>query len=399
MNQRLFEDVYASLLDQQVESLNDLLETTDDAKRSGYNALKSLPKNPTISNFRDLLKHHDCLTSFGDMKKHLNHIIPIKLKQVAEQARSLDASDLKDFSAPKRYALILSLIHRAQTRSKDALAITFCRTILSMHKKAKDRLENLREFYRTRTQELLTIFSEVLDVMKSEEKNEVKLTAKTRDKVDDYVGIDILKNDCDEAVALNSNNHIPFLIDFFTNKRGTLLRLIETLELRSSTQENTLINAIQRKESPPLAGESERRGFPRGERKRPLGRRPRGFPAQAKYYRLKNSVACGRVFYYILKNKDKRDRHLANELDLSFTTDHWRKTIIKKENGQSLFHHRYLELCVLSHVADELRSKDLFIVGSDSYADYREDLLPMIVCEKRKRSSKDTVALNLIFEF
>lgn len=328
VNQKLFDDAYISLTNKQIAEFDLLLETTDEYNRSGYNLLKALPKNPTISHFRELLKHHDRLTSFGDISNHLKHIIAIKLKQFAEQAKSLDASNLKDFAKSKRYTLILCLISQAQTQAKDALAITFCKTLIGMHKKAKDKLENLREFYRTRTQELLVIFSDVLGVMEFEN-NEPDSMQKARDKVNDYGGVEILKTDCDQAVALNSNNHLPFLLGFFKGKRGTLLRLLGTLDLRSSTQEASLINAIQ----------------------------------------------------YVLDSKELKHEYIANHIDLSFTTDQWRRLIVKKESNIQLFNHRYLELCVLSHVANELRSKDLFIVGADSYADYRTDLLPLEECE------------------
>lgn len=224
VNQQLFEVTYATLSTQQIEQFDLLLETTDDYQRSGYNALKALPKNPTISNFRELLRHHDWLVSFGDIERHLQHIIPIKLKQFAVQARSLDASNLKDFAKAKRYTLILSLIVHAQAQAKDALAITFCRTITNLHEKAKVKLENLREFYRTRTQELLSIFSNILTVIESDE----DAMQKVQVEVNDHGGVETLKTDCNQAVVLNSNNHLTFLLAFFKDKRNTLLRLINT---------------------------------------------------------------------------------------------------------------------------------------------------------------------------
>jgi len=123
INQQLFNDVLITLNNDKIESLEKLLETTEDYNRSGYNDLKQLPKNPTLSHFRELQKHHDWLISFGDMNHHLKHIIPLKLNQFAEQARTLDASNMKDFSRSKRYTLMLCLIHKLQTRAKDSLDV------------------------------------------------------------------------------------------------------------------------------------------------------------------------------------------------------------------------------------------------------------------------------------
>ncbi|MCP4651854.1 MAG: Tn3 family transposase, partial [Candidatus Omnitrophica bacterium] len=85
---------------------------------------------------------------------------------------------------------------------------------------------------------------------------------------------------------------------------------------------------------------------------------------------------------YILESSSLKAEYLSKKIDLSFTTKLWRKLIIKKEKGKKVLNHKYLELCVLSHVANDLRSGDLFVVGADFYADYRKELLPWSVCEK-----------------
>jgi TnpA family transposase len=329
VNQELFDNTYASLTENQIAELDLLLTTEVDYQRSDYNVLKAAPKNPTISHFHELLKHHDWLFSFGDVSKHIKGIVPIKQKQFSVQAKSLDASDLKDFAKPKRYTLMLCLISQAQTQAKDALGITFCRTLIGMYKKARGKLENMREFYRTRTQELLAIFSDMLEII-SHGGVKHSLKKELRNKVNEYGGAELLKIDCEQAIALNSNNYLPFLKDFFRGKRSALIRLLEVLELHSSTQETTLINAIK----------------------------------------------------IVIDNQNSKQESIDVEVDLSFTTEQWKRLIIKKENNKCRFNRCYLELCVLSHVANELRTKDLFIIGSDSYADYRNELLPLEECAK-----------------
>src|SRR3990167_1177829 len=323
VNQRLFDDVYDSLTEKQIEQFDNMLETTDDYNRSGFNELKSLPKNPTITHFRELLKHHDWLVDFGDTHKHLKHIVPIKLLQFSEQARSLDASDLKDFAKPKRYALMLSLIGRAQTRAKDSLAITFSKTIFKMHKDANTKLEELRESFRTKTQELLGIFSDVLGAVKKSFRTVIN-------KINGHGGAEVLQTECDQAVAVHSNNYFPFLLGFLRGKRDALLQLLQTLDIRSSTQHDLLLKAVK----------------------------------------------------YILDNQDARSEYLSAEIDLSFVTDQWRKLIVKTKKKKQSYHHRYLEICIFTYVAQELRTKDLFIVGGDSYADHRVELVPWTECKK-----------------
>lgn len=331
VNQKIFDTVYHSLEKSQIELLDKLLETTPDYMRSGYNEIKAPSKNPTISHFRDLLKHHNWLvSSFDDISNHLKDITPIKLKQFAQQARSLDASDLKDFVEPKRYTLMLSLIHQVQAKTKDALALMFCKTIIKMHKKAKEKLETLQESFRERTQELLGVFSDILGDFQ-EKIPTLGSLHKIKGKIEDQGGAEILQSDCEQAIAFNSNNHLPLLKDYYNkDKRSILLRLLKTLDLHSSTQQDALIKAMK----------------------------------------------------YVLENSSLKAEHVSKKIDLSFTTKLWRKLIVKKEKGEKVLNRKYLELCVLSHVANDLRSGDLFVVDADFYADYRKELLPWSVCKK-----------------
>ncbi|GAI45106.1 unnamed protein product, partial [marine sediment metagenome] len=125
-------------------------------------------------------------------------------------------------------------------------------------------------------------------------------------------------------------NYFPLLEDFYKSKRSTLLNLLQILDLHSSTQQDLVMKAMS----------------------------------------------------HVLDNRHHKTEYLDHELDLSFTTDQWRKLIIKKEKKKQLLHRRNLEICTLSHVANDLRSGDLFVLGADFYADYRKDLLPWEACEK-----------------
>lgn len=329
VNNTIFDSVYKSLTKPQMELLDNLLETTSDYMRSAYNDIKMLPKNPTITHFKELLNHHNWLVSLCNISKQLKRIAPIKLEQFAQQANALDASDMKDFKKSKRYTLMLSLILYAQTRSKDSLSITFCKTAIKMHKKASDKLEVLKKSYRERTQELLEVFSDLLLDIK-EKPRTIKAWSKIDKKVESQGGVDTLYADCEQAIAFNGNNYLPLLWDFYRNKRPTLLRLLRTLDLKSSTQQESLIQAIQ----------------------------------------------------YVLNNAKSKDEYLTDKIDLSFTTNQWQRLILKKRKKKSLINRRYLEMCVMSHVANDLRSGDLFVVGAGYYADYRSELLPWEACEK-----------------
>ena len=74
---------------------------------------------------------------------------------------------------------------------------------------------------------------------------------------------------------------------------------------------------------------------------------------------------------------------LDEPVDLAFTTQLWRKTIVHRtEQGEERIHRRLFEVCVFSSLANELKSGDVAVRGSETYADYREQLLPWEQCEQ-----------------
>ncbi len=327
VNNKIFRNIYQQLKTHQIEILDALLIIKPDYNRTGYNGLKQIPMKPTISNFRELIKHHDWLMTMDGIEQYVVNISKLKLQQFAEQARSLDASDLKNFTPAKRYALMICLLHQSQSRAKNALAVTFCRTISKMHKRAKEMLEVIKENTEQTTHDLLTLFSNILIEIKEREPTN-KLLHCVIDKLDCHGGAEKLYADCEQAVACNSKNHLPLIWEFYENKRPTLFKLLHAINLRSATQNDLLIKAM----------------------------------------------------YIMLENEDKKSEYLDIQINLSFTTEAWRKLILKKEDENTLLARRYFEICVFSHLAEYLNSGDIFIDGAESFSDYRRELLSWNEC-------------------
>ncbi len=68
---------------------------------------------------------------------------------------------------------------------------------------------------------------------------------------------------------------------------------------------------------------------------------------------------------------------IAGKFDIQWIPENWRKQIFSKEkdeNGFSIIHRKYFELCILTHIKQELSGTDLHIPYSDEFRDYREQL-------------------------
>ena len=243
VNRNIFKQIYQKLDDTLLKALDDLFTIKPGHNKTGYNALKRLPKNPTITHFKELLEHHDWLLSFGDTEKYLADVSKIKLQQFSVEAKSLDASDFKQMAIYRRYALIICLIRHSQHRAKDALAIMYCRTMAKMHKKADEKHTLLREQQEEKTKHLLTAFHDVLCVCKEEISPEIigKNVLKT---ISHHGGFEMLHDECEEVVAYHSDSYLPLLWKYFIPKRTTLLKLMHMLNLQTASQNQSLIKTL-----------------------------------------------------------------------------------------------------------------------------------------------------------
>jgi len=115
---------------------------------------------------------------------------------------------------------------------------------------------------------------------------------------------------------------------FFRSSRQALFTLLRTLDIQSSTQDNALIKAKD---------------------------------------------------FLLQQAHSKKDRLEAN-LDLSFAPRQWQKLTQQKEGKKHFIIRRYFETCVFICLANELKATDLCVIGSASYADFRQQLVPWEDC-------------------
>ena len=154
---------------------------------------------------------------------------------------------------------------------------------------------------------------------------------KIENKIDSAGGADELHTDCKHVLACHSNLALHLLPEFYVNKRSALFRLLDAVDLQSTTQNDLLIKAMR----------------------------------------------------VIQEYESQKIDYLSLDLNLSFTTREWRKLLVKKTQDRILIDRQQLEICVFSHLAEDLHSGDIFITGANSFADYRESLLSIQECRKQ----------------
>lgn len=218
--------------------------------------------------------------------------------------------------------LLLCMIHRSQVTTIDNLVEMFIKRIRTNHKKGKKELEIIREQHRSKTENLISILTEVLEATNAHD-DDALAGKKVKELIIAKGGIDALKSDCESVSSYNGNNYFPLLWKFYKSHRKSLYRLVKMIEIDSTTQDRSLVHALQ----------------------------------------------------FLLDHENRKIENLQSELDLSFANEQWRNTVyVGKDTG--LIHRRHLEICIFSCLASELRTGDLCVKGSENYADYRGQLLP-----------------------
>lgn len=309
------------------EVFSTLLTKRDNEQRTLFNKLKNTPKRPSIHKFYDYLEHFDWLMSFGNISECLEGIAKAKIEQFAEEAHQLSADELNDFSEAKRYTLMASLIFRSQANAKDALALMFCRLLAIAHKQSKTALDANLVHSREDTCDVVGLFKQILhDGHSLIDQN--AFTKAFYKKIEDGGGFPHLNQKCDDILASHSNEYRIYLTDMIQKRRSLLFKILHALQLHSPTQDDTLILALK----------------------------------------------------YLLEHEHRRSEFISDPIDLSFTTNFWKKQILSNIDKTKL-NRRALESCVFEYLSKGLNSGDLYVKGARNYADYRTELMPWEECK------------------
>ncbi|MEV0617503.1 Tn3 family transposase [Nonomuraea sp. NPDC050404] len=150
-----------------------------------------------------------------------------------------------------------------------------------------------------------------------------------------------------EAVAAHhGNNYLPVCEQYYKSPRLTLFALVEAVELEATSAERAVLEALE---------------FVRANRD--ADRRAEG---------IEESV---------LVERDGQQVVLRIDVD-AFAGPLWKRTL-RDRRRPGMPARRHLEVCVFSHLAAELRSGDIAVVGSDSYANLHTQLMAWQECESQ----------------
>ncbi len=308
-----------------------VIDKEEDNENATLNLLKSPPKSAKLNGMKLLQNKFDMLMTFGDAKRLLQNITPTKVRHFAAYARTLDITEFQDINLPKRRTLLLCLLYEAQVKTRDYLVEMFIKRILKIQNNAKLRLQELRDKHLTETSELLATLGQVLQASKQakETKDNAVFGEQVQSILDEHGGAELLMQKLDEIAAYNTNNYLPLMWRFYAANRKALFSLVRSLNILSTSADESVIEALR----------------------------------------------------FVLDHEHKRSKYLPFDIDLDFISNNWRALVVVEIDDTEVLVRQQLEICIFYNLATEFKTGDACVVGSESYADFREQLLSPVECE------------------
>lgn len=326
----IYQRIASRLTQAQQNMLLQLIKREESNPFTAFNQIKEAPKSATLTHLDEWLSRLSWLQAFGEMAPLVNDIRPAKVKHLAQEAASLHATNLWDFSAPKRLALLVCLLRQATLSTRDEILQMFTKRMSKMTHSAQEELARLREAERATAEHLVEVFADVLQVA-TETTDPTESSQAIQQVLAREGGATRLLEQCEQVSAHHGDRYQPLVRRFFASHRKVLFRVLKTLEFQSTTSDQTLIEAMD----------------------------------------------------FIIAHEHDTKKYLAATVDLSFASEKWLRTVCKRRKGKDWFLRQHLETCVFSYVALELKTGDLCVAGSEQFADYRDQLLSWEVCEPK----------------
>ena len=163
VNQGYYQQVYSALSDEQRLTVKNLLLQNPSEEKSDWQRLKHEPNRPSNKSFREFNAHLEWLLSLNITSVVFDNIPDSKIHRFIDEAKVINLTQVKRFPDLKGYTLATILVASQTAQALDDLAEMFIRNVVSMHNKAKEKLEEYRKEHQDETDELIDILRKTLD--------------------------------------------------------------------------------------------------------------------------------------------------------------------------------------------------------------------------------------------
>ncbi|MDP9314179.1 MAG: Tn3 family transposase [Chloroflexota bacterium] len=326
-----YRQIYAALDAEARMRIDALFGVDPTTQRSPWHALKQDAGNPTLTHLKELATRLAWLQTHNGAAHVLAGLPVAKVAHFAAEAATLDAARMAALEPQKRYALAVALVARQTTRTLDDIAEMLIKRMSTLHKGAKEALLLYQTSHMDRTDALVLTLRDLVVAYQAEGSMDQRFAA--MQAVLEPQSAEVLQH-CDAYLAHAGNNYVPFLWRFYRSHRATLFRILKLITLRSTSQDQSVAQAIQ--------------------------------------FLLDHEHSTGDWLTVIREEVLPRRIVKTPLLSLSWVPDAWWRLLTHQHHRHPFperVNRRHFEVCVFSQILSELKSGDLAIVGSEQYAD------------------------------
>lgn len=328
VNTHLYQQIGQQLTEDMRARLDALLVVGDDQPFSDHARLKKRPENVTPSHITVWEQQVTWLTALAETTPLLASISTTKRERWALEARSLDAPTTAALVAPKRYALVICLIHEEQMAARDALVQMFLRAIAGLHATGKDALVALHTQQRQSVDALVATLDGIAceHLEEGAQPDDARFGELVRTYLGELGGADAVHAQCQAFLRYRGNNYLPLLPACYATARATLFKIVRTLAIHPSSSDTRVARALT----------------------------------------------------FLRANAHRKGKLLETGIELSFASEDWQRLILTRDpvTRERRFDRHALELCIFSAVADDLKTGDLWVEGAGEFADLRAQMIP-----------------------
>lgn len=322
-NQQCFSKIANQLSMKQIKIIDDLLSYNNEGK-SYWQQLKQEPKKPTINTVKAYSVHVNMLQKWQEALSITVDLPTAKYEQFYHEAYAADLTHINQLEVKRKYTYVLILLQRQTAKAVDNLVNLFVKQLKRLHNNATLALQQFQIDQVTNATNLVEHLLNITTAFQSQgTANERFLAIEKTMPRDTQLVID----QCLNHLAVAEDNELFFLPKLYKSKRFVLFNCLNNFKLESSSQQQNFRQSIR----------------------------------------------------FIQQHQFTKKELLSTEtLDLGWISDKWRKLVTGKTTRQSKVgqvNRRFFELCVLTELARQLESGDMYIETSLSYDNYTKKFL------------------------
>jgi len=244
VNAAQWSEVYDYLPFEQRLALETTLVVDPKTQKSPFANLCTAPGRASRRNLNALIDRYQWLQQLPDSTTALQSISDSKILQWSNEARRLNALELREYITSRRYALLMAVIHDARGKVLDDLTQMLLRLVRKVEWKSEQRLEQWHQTRRSKTDVLIRAFHESLIVYGAELDAEQKVS-QVETMFDAQGGREALAQSCEEHLRHERQNWRPFARAVFVPLRSALLRLVGILPLQGTATAAGLLSLVR----------------------------------------------------------------------------------------------------------------------------------------------------------